>query len=208
MDNFVELPLSKVPNTAALDNIAILIESGFACSKSKLVANGVLHLRPFNIGQSGRLDLSNTYRIPGNMVPATKSFVQAGDILFNNTNSIEIVGKSAFICEDLDAGFSNHMTRIRLDRSRCDPLYVAAYLRRLWSKGYFRSQCTQWVSQAAYGLRLLAKLPIPLPSLEEQRRIARILNQALHIEQLHLRAAATASALSASLVDRLLGDSQ
>ncbi len=40
------------------------MKSGFACSKQNLVLQGLPHLRPFNIGTNGELDLSEVYQIP------------------------------------------------------------------------------------------------------------------------------------------------
>ena len=188
------------------DELATEMESGFACGKSNLVEKGLLHLRPFNIGRNGELDLTRKYRVPNEMVPGKKSTLNAGDILFNNTNSLDLVGKTAIVRENLAAGFSNHLTRIRLDPERCDPMFVGAYLRRLWLEGYFRHHCTQWVSQAAYGSRLLARLWMPLPPLEEQRRIVAILNRAARIERLRTQAQELTRELMPALFVRMFGD--
>ena len=56
----------------------------------------------------------------------------------------------------------------------------------------------------AIGKSDLEALRFPLPPLDEQRRIAGILNRAAGIERLHSRAARTASALTASLMARFL----
>lgn len=176
---------------APLGDLATL-EAGFACSKSKLVEDGLPHLRPFNIGPAGELDLSTTYCIPGEEAPASKRRLVAGDILFNNTNSLELVGKAAFVARDLDAGFSNHLTRVVVRRDRVEPGYALAVLDRLWREGYFQARATQWVSQAAFNGTALAGLPIPVPPLDEQRRIVDLLNRAAGIRR--LREAALAKA--------------
>ena len=191
---------------AALGDIVTSMESGFACGKSRLVEHGLLHLRPFNVGIDGHLDLSEMYRIPIGIAPATKSSLQAGDLLFNNTNSRDLVGKIALIHKNMEAGFSNHMTRIRLDSSRCEPLFLVFYMRQLWLDGYFRDRCTQWVSQAAFGSKLLADVRIPLPPLAEQRRIAGILNRAAHIQRLRARATDHLRSLAPALFAQTFGD--
>ncbi len=189
-----------------LDQLATTMESGFACGKSKLVTQGLLHLRPFNIGRNGEIDLTQEYRVPSEAAPRSKAGLHAGDILFNNTNSPELVGKTAVVRENLNAGFSNHVTLIRIDPARCDPMFVAAYLRRLWMQGHFRAHCTQWVSQAAFGTRLLARLPVSLPPLEEQRRIVGILNRAAKIERLRARAQERLAEFIPALFVKMFGD--
>ena len=189
-----------------LDDLSVSLESGFSCGKSKLVESGILHLRPFNIGSNGELDLKNAYKIPPSFASESKSSVYSGDILFNNTNSRDLVGKAALVHENLEAGFSNHITRIRLDHTRCEPIFLTGYLQHLWQRGFFRDRCTQWVSQAAYGPRLLARMPIPIPPLAVQRRFADICKQVASTANNARSASKAASALTASLMDRLLDD--
>jgi len=57
-------------------------ESGFACSKTKLVSEGLPHLRPFNITGDGSLDLTQLYRVPTSEAPASKRELLPGDVLF------------------------------------------------------------------------------------------------------------------------------
>jgi len=52
----------------------------------------------------------------------------------------------------------------------------------------------------------LKNVCIPLPPLDEQRRIVGILNRAAKIERLHIQAAQSASNMRASLMARLLDD--
>ena len=150
--------------------------------------------------------MTQEYRVPREAAPPSKTSLCAGDILFNNTNSPDLVGKTAVVRENLDAGFSNHVTRIRLDSDRCDPSFVAAYMRRLWLHGHFRDHCTQWVNQAAYGKRLVADLHVPLPPLDEQRRIVDILNRAARIEALRRRAAERLREFVPALFVKMFGE--
>ena len=70
-----------------LDEIIISDESGFACSKTKLVEDGLIHLRPFNLNNDGALSFDELYRVPADEAPNGKRKLEAGDILFNNTNA-------------------------------------------------------------------------------------------------------------------------
>jgi restriction endonuclease S subunit len=192
--------------SARIGDLAVEIESGFACARSKLVEDGLPHLRPFNIGEDGVLANGQVYRVPFNIAPTTKRRISGGDILFNNTNSAELVGKSAYAPSDMEAGFSNHVTRITLDRTRCEPEFVARYLHHIWRRGYFRSRCTRWVSQAAFNTTAIASLQVPLPPLEEQRRIVDILNHAAGIRRLREQARAKAKELIPALFLDMFGD--
>jgi type I restriction enzyme S subunit len=97
--------------------------------------------------------------------------LDAGDVLFNNTNSVEIVGKTCLIESPLRGGFSNHMTRIRVNRDICVPRFLALLLHSSWRKGQFTERATRWVGQAGVNAKSLSEFQIPLPPLEVQKEI-------------------------------------
>ena len=105
--------------------------------------------------------------------------LQTGDILFNNTNSVELVGKTAIVREPMAVAFSNHINRLRVrDPNQIDPRWLALALRNLRDQGFFGSHCNKWIGQAGFSVSELAKVDIPIPypntparSLETQRRI-------------------------------------
>ncbi len=101
----------------------------------------------------------------------------------------------ALVREPMPCAFSNHIYRLALKEStkkRLEPAWLALTLRRLWAMGYFAEYCTRWIGQAGFNSSKLKEVEIPLPPLEEQRRIvARI--EALFertAETRHLRIAA------------------
>lgn len=156
--------------TKKLEDIVLTIQSGFACGKSKSVPVGVPHLRTFNIETSGKLNLSHMVYIPKTLVKNGFG-LENGDILFNNTNSKELVGKSAFVEQDLPYSFSNHLTRIKVDQKQILPRWLLYVLIYLWQKGYFMSQSVKWIGQAGYSSQRLKSLEIPLLPIEEQEKI-------------------------------------
>ncbi len=143
-----------------VDGIIVSDEPGFACSKDKLVKDGLIHLRPFNLTNDGALSFEQLYRVPCTEAPDGKRSLQEGDILFNNTNSVELVGKIALVQTPIEAGFSNHITRIRVDRTKVEPHFFAYWLRWMRSTGHFSGRATQWVSQAAYRSSDLRREPM------------------------------------------------
>jgi type I restriction enzyme, S subunit len=189
-----------------VDDLMLSDESGFACSKTKLVEEGLPHLRPFNITNDGRLELSQVYQVPAVEAPPSKRELLPGDVLFNNTNSVELVGKATIVREPMIAGFSNHLTRIRVDAKRIEPEYFALWRRRLRSTGIFTSQATQWVSQAAFRTVELRRLEIDLPGLEEQRRIVDLLARAGGIVRLRREAQQKADELIPAIFIDMFGE--
>ncbi|WP_407356413.1 restriction endonuclease subunit S [Methanolobus sp. WCC5] len=145
--------------------------SGFACSQNKLVEEGgYVQLRPFNI-ENGKLNLDTLYQVPLDIVDENKYYLEKGDILFNNTNSTELVGKSAIANERYSFAFSNHINRIRLDTDVVLPQFFHSYLSYMWAKGHFAKHCKKWIGQSGYTLTSLKNQPILIPPIDVQQEI-------------------------------------
>ncbi|MFA5002768.1 MAG: restriction endonuclease subunit S [Methanolinea sp.] len=129
---------------------------------------GVLHFRPMNISVTGEIDLSAVkYVEESNYDPLMK-----GDIVFNNTNSPELIGKTTYIKQDTNWAYSNHMTKIRVNTELLDPVWIAFFLHTKYLQGFFKMQCTHHVNQASINSSYLSqRVNIPLPPLPEQHRI-------------------------------------
>jgi type I restriction enzyme S subunit len=154
-----------------LREVCTLIESGFAFRKKGAPEGDLLHLRPYNIAEDGTLDLSQRFYVPSSLRSARHKFLQPGDVLFNNTNSVELVGKTALVREPLEAAFSNHITLLRPDTTKAEGAWIALVLLALWRQGFFANLCNKWIGQAGINTETLRSVLIPLPPLEEQRRI-------------------------------------
>ena len=161
---------SELPKTWAVSRVGEVIRdirSGFASGEHSDQPPGVLHLRPMNIGRDGRMILD-----VARYVPNTGGVrVRGGDVLFNNTNSRELVGKTTTISGDDSYAFSNHMTRLRPPVG-VSPRFTALQLHYLWMSGYFRHLSTQHVNQASVSSKTLAStVPFLVPPADEQERI-------------------------------------
>lgn len=170
------LQKKEIPAECRLEKISRIIVdqlSGFACAINTMVKNdGYVHLRPFNIEESGKLNLNILYRVPIDMVDTGLYVLKKGDILFNNTNSKELVGKSILVDKDYPYAFSNHVNRLRVDTSLVTPTYFQYYLRYAWIKGHFARNSKKWIGQAGYTINKLKEQVILLPPLQIQQNIA------------------------------------
>jgi type I restriction enzyme S subunit len=135
----------------------------------------VPHIRPMNIDREGRLDLNLLKYVDGE-IPRE---LEKGDVLFNNTNSPDLVGKTTAVLVDTRVAYSNHMTRIRL-ADGLSPVFVARQLHFLWMCGYFRHRCVNSVNQASISPDPLSEtVPFLLPPAAEQERVADALDELL-----------------------------
>ncbi|SEG81310.1 restriction endonuclease subunit S [Bosea lathyri] len=160
----------------AIGEIVADLRSGFASGGDD--PEGVVQFRMNNVERSGELNWSKLRRVPRSK--ARKDLlIEPGDILFNATNSPDLVGKTALFCGfDEPVTFSNHFLRLRSKRDTVDPTYLSRWLQREFAHGRFAAMCRSWVNQASITKDQLASLEIPLPPFDEQRRVAAILDNA------------------------------
>lgn len=157
--------------TVKLESVVIEAVTGFACGQRD--ENGVIQLRMNNVSRRGELDLSNFIRVPRSHTDLETYVLRNGDVLFNNTNSTEMVGKTGlFEGYEEPVVFSNHFTRIRANQEMLYPGFLALWLHRQWLDRRFAKICDRWIGQSAVQRNKLLALEIPLPPLNEQRRIA------------------------------------
>jgi len=156
----------------AIKDVAVEVRAGFASGKSSVDTLGVPHVRPMNISVDGKFVSEGMKCIAEEEFKGREDYeLSPGDVLFNNTNSVELVGKTCLIESPLRGGFSNHMTRIRVSRDLCVPHFLALLLHSAWRKGQFMERATRWVGQAGINAKSLSEFQIPLPPLEVQKEI-------------------------------------
>ena len=118
--------------------------------------------------------MSLVRRIPKDKAEISGKWLETGDIIFNNTNSTELVGKTCiFLGWKERCTFSNHLTRLRCNPSVLISEWLYVCLRELWLSGYFAANCVEFVGQSAFNSNKLKELEIPVPPLPEQRRIVK-----------------------------------
>lgn len=153
------------------------IQPGFAQKPGEEDEGTTPQIRTHNITPDGKISLEGIKHITASEKESARYSLAVGDVVFNNTNSEEWVGKTAVFDQEGKYVFSNHMTRLRVRRDLVCPEYLAGYLQQLWSMGYAKTRAKRWVSQAGIESDTLASFKIPLPTLLEQQRIVDVLRQ-------------------------------
>lgn len=131
---------------------------------------GIPVLRMGNI-QDGAIDLADLKYLPENHPHVPPTLLEPGDLLFNRTNSAELVGKSTvFQVNHPRSCFASYLIRASFVEG-CLADYVSTYINSEYGRRYIRSVQNQQVGQANVNGTKLARMPIPLPPFAEQRRI-------------------------------------
>lgn len=190
--------------TAPLAELLEDARSGFA--SGEVDPGGTFQVRMNNVTREGRWELGKRRRIPASAGQLTRFGLEPGDVLFNATNSPDLVGKTALLAErDEPMVFSNHFIRLRANRERLEPAYLARWLQRQFDLRIFQGMCRQWVNQATVGRDALLALPLPLPPIKEQRRIVDILDRAETIRTKRRKASAHLHSLTHSIFLDMFG---
>ena len=193
------------PANAALGDVLVEARPGFACGDDP--ADGVFQFRMNNITTEGQLDLSKKRRVPRDSRNIDRYLVEPGDVLFNATNSPDLVGKTAYFPGlEEPAVFSNHFLRLRPDPDRLDGRFLSRWLNVQFQRGRFKGICRQWVNQATVNRDALLAMQIRLPPLTEQRRIAEILDKADALRAKRREALAQLDTLTQSIFLDMFGD--
>ena len=165
-----------------LSQIVLGMKSGIGAGKQDQSNEyeGIIQIRPTNISKGGKLNFTKNVYV--NNIPNTL-IVKKGDVLFNNTNSQELVGKTAYYDLDEVMSCSNHITRILVDHKKILPKYLGLLLNLYQQNKVFYYLCINWNNQSGVGQDILRKLPIVLPNISKQQEIVQ------HIDK--VRATAT-----------------
>lgn len=125
--------------------------------------------------QNGKLDWSDlVYTSDKNEIEKYKLI--AGDILFNRTNSPELVGKTSIYRGERDAIYAGYLIKVQcLDG--LNPEYLNYHLNSHIAKQYCHEVKSDGVSQSNINAQKLAAYPLIVPSIEEQAEIVRRVEQ-------------------------------
>lgn len=161
--SFPKLPQSQW-KWIKLNEITLGVEYG---SSAKSVKTGkVPVLRMGNI-QNGIFDWGDLV-FTNSTSEISKYQLHKEDVLFNRTNSPELVGKSAVYNGEQNAIFAGYLIRINHIKTIIRAKYINYYLNSPFAKKYGNSIKTDGVNQSNINGEKLINYPIPICTLEEQ----------------------------------------
>ena len=171
--------LPKLPEGwvwATIDQLAVNKRYG-SSSKTNDDSSGVPVLRMGNI-QDGKLDYGNLKFLPVDHKEFPNLLLNDGDLLFNRTNSAELVGKTA-IYRDIgkSVSYASYLISVTFSEHFL-PEIAAHYINSVLGKKWLAEVMNQTAGQANVNGTKLGDLAIPLPSIAEQKAlIEEIINE-------------------------------
>jgi type I restriction enzyme S subunit len=139
----------------------------------------------------GNLSLEKLKYLPKAHEEFPELLLQTGDLLFNRTNSAELVGKTAvFRGTPMPCSFASYLIRVRLCDG-CLPDMIAYYINSVFGRAWIASCVSQQVGQANVNGTKLQAFAVPLPPLAEQTRIVAEVERRLSlVEELEMSVSA------------------
>jgi type I restriction enzyme S subunit len=157
----------------SLNECAISIKYGTS-QRSDSDSNGIPVLRMGNI-QNGELDWSELRYLPRDSVDESL-LLEDGDVLFNRTNSAELVGKTAVFHETREATYASYLLCIKVNRDILHPDWLSIWLNSPFGREWAAEVRTAGANQANINGTKLGQLRLPVPDYEEQEEILRRLD--------------------------------
>ena len=152
----------------------VALDFSYGSSAKSQRAGDIPVLRMGNI-QDGRLVWDDLV-FSSNPEELKKYSLQVGDVLFNRTNSPELVGKTATYKGEQPAIYAGYLIRVR-----CSEHLISDFLNYCLNSPQGKDYCwqvkTDGVSQSNINAKKLADFRFGLPSTEEQTEIVRCVDQ-------------------------------
>ena len=189
-----------------IDEVLAISQYGTS-EKSNSERRGYPVLGMANITSDGRIDLSSLSHVELSRSEFGRLRLESGDIIFNRTNSTELVGKTACWRRPLEAVIASYLVRLRL-KSGVVPEFFAALLNTNYYKRLFQQRCKKAVGQSNISPTLLREFVIYVPPLHLQRRFADLIDGFERLEAQQREAERQAEQLFQSLLNRAFATEQ
>ena len=165
---------------ATVDQCSSLIQYG-SSAKADGGSSGVPVLRMGNITADGGLLLDDLKYLPNEHEAFPGLLLEPGDLLFNRTNSAELVGMTAVYSGiPSRCSFASYLIRVRLLEG-VDPAIVVFAVNGGFGRSWIIRVVNQTVGQANVNGTKLASFAFPLPPAAEQGAIVEIVDVQLSI---------------------------
>ena len=154
----------------------IITDVRYGTSKPAVKGGKYPYLRMNNLTEDGHLDLNDLKYIDIQKDEIEKCVVRKGDVLFNRTNSIDLVGKTAVFDLSEDMVIAGYIIRVRLN-GRILPEVFSQYMNLEALKDILRSMAKGAVNQANINAQELKSIKVYVPDMKLQKQFVEIKEQ-------------------------------
>lgn len=201
---FIEMFGDPVTNPKGwlISKVGDLLASASYGTSEKSSATGQFPvLRMNNITRTGEMDFTDLKYMDLDESEYERYLVKAGDVLFNRTNSAELVGKTAVFRQAKSMAYAGYLIRLRTNAAN-DPEYLAAFMNTPYMKRILRGMCKSIIGMANINATEVKSIKIAQPPLALQVQFRERIEAINQIKAIHRAALNEESALFASLQHR------
>lgn len=198
---FVEMFGEPVTNPKGwpMSRIGDLLESASYGTSEKSDTSGQFPvLRMNNITRTGEMDFSDLKYMDLDASEQKRYLVKAGDVLFNRTNSAELVGKTGIFRETAPMAYAGYLIRLRTNADN-DPEYLAAFLNTPYAKRVLRSMCKSIIGMANINATEVQGIKIAQPPMALQVQFRKQIQSLNQVKASHREILTELDALFSSL---------
>ncbi|QNU13883.1 restriction endonuclease subunit S [Thermomonas sp. XSG] len=131
-----------------------------------------------------------------------------GDVLFNRTNSYELVGRTGVYELEGDHVFASYLVRIKTIPEKLEPKFLTLYLNSDFGRRQVLAYATKAVSQANVNASNLLRVRLPLPPLEVQKQLLEEIACAKSAERAAMVRRSSAEEMKKQLLAEIAGDAE
>ena len=165
---------------ATVKQCSSLIQYG-SSARASYNSAGIPILRMGNVTTDGRFLLDDLKYLPPDHSEFPDLFLNPGDLLFNRTNSADLVGKTAvYSGNPSPCSFASYLIRVRLVEGVL-PEFLVCSINGIFGKLWIKRVVNQTVGQANVNGTKLAGFTFPLPPRAEQSEIVKAVEEQLSI---------------------------
>jgi len=168
MNNFFDFNFSDINKFVNLEDLIVQIQYG--TSKKSDTEGKYPVLGMGNLDTRGVINFNNL-KYTNDIEEFNKYKLEKEDVLFNRTNSAELVGKSAVFNSDRDCIFAGYLIKIKCDPNKLSPHYLTMVLNSKFGKRLHEKFRTQSTGQANISGSKLKKYKIPYVEIGVQNEI-------------------------------------
>lgn len=154
----------------------IVTDVRYGTSKPAVEGGKYPYLRMNNLTSDGHLDLKDLKYIDISDDEIEKCVVRKGDVLFNRTNSIELVGKTAVFDLPEDMVIAGYIIRVRLNEKLLPEIF-SQYMNLEAIKSILRGMAKGAVNQANINAQELQSIKVYIPIMELQNQFVEMKEQ-------------------------------
>ena len=180
----------------------LIVDAKYGTSQKADVDEGSYPvLRMGNLTYSGRIDTTDLKYLDLKDNEVEKYTVRRGDILFNRTNSRELVGKTAVVMTDGVYAYAGYLVRARTNK-KANSHYISAFLNSTFGKATLQGMCKSIIGMANINAQEFQNIRLPVPPVDLQNRFGAVLERTEATRQLLLADLRHAADLFAALSQR------